>query len=651
MDEMRFPEKCRIVEVPVPPMPGPFVNGPLMSVGNDKNGSERFWASTFNSVSGALGILVNEKGEDKRYDFDSSIDCAYSAVIEDDNTIWLCGSLDKVVRLNLKNGSYESFVTGLLPHLVFSGMVYDENTGKLFACAVNNTKPAGFSLNTRSKKARHFINEWKGRYIRQSFPNGDGTWSIMLHYPQQLIRWDPETDSITSSQLDFSKVKEEYTYKFIHDSRQLYYIPEMGWYDAVEDCIVETVLSPEREMLWFGLSSGRILGCQGDKENLQISDWNLESGKVTNLFSISETQPSSCMLTGRGDIAAMSVCGEFNIYDIAESALKLTVQTASESVCHVNNLELIDKEKLIGTTFINKRFFLGDIPAGISTDCGRAGPDSGQITEIHKNTGKIYMTSYHGGELVEFDQNKAVCYPMNPRPVTGHPEAMRPVAITSNRSVIWYACSRHYGIHGSVLFRYDTETGQSSWVVNPLGPRCITSIIYSCHTGELICGSTVNADMGSADRKVHNAVICRLNPESLAVIEMKKTAGINIGILGMFDKRSLLCAEHTDASFCFKVLDTATLTELDTELPDIVISSNIHPAKIIYAGKPGEFFIAGEDSLEFHDLKCRESLMKILVENFKEDTWRISDGHLLLLENDKVKIIYDIVKNADSVAI
>ncbi|MHC4872255.1 MAG: hypothetical protein ACYTFY_10455 [Planctomycetota bacterium] len=649
MSDMKFPEKCKVVEVPVPPMPGPFVNAPLMSVGCDKNGCEKFWASTFNSLSGTIGMTVDEKGREKRYDFDSSIDGLYGAAVQDNNTLWFCGNLEKVIKLNLKNGKYESFKTGLQPYLAFSGMVFDKNTGKLFTCAANDNKPAGFSFDTETKEAKHFFNKWKGRYIRQSFPNGDGTWSIMLHCPQQLIRWDPETDSITHSGIDFSKVDEKHTYKFIYDQRWGYYIPDIGWYDAVEDCVTGVDMFPEREMLWFGLHNGRALGCRGAGENLQVAAWHLKSGKVTNLFSIPDSQLCGCCLTKKGDVAAMSIYGDFRIYDTSEAALKLAIHTASESVCHANNLTLFNKDKLVGTTFINQRFWISDIKEEKSEDCGRAAPGTGQITGVDQVGKKIYMTAYHGGELVELDPEKPASFPINPRPVTSHPDAMRPVAFTSYRNVIWYACSRHYGLHGSVLFRYDTKSGTTSWKINPLGPRSINCLSYNSNSKELICGSTVNADQGSADRKVHNAVVARLDSATLAVNEMKKADGINISILGKLDKKSLLCADYTDTSFCIKVLDEMTLTEINTELPEIIAAGQVHPGRFKYAGKPGEFYIPTGGRLEYHDLSKKESLKKILVENFKDDTWRISDGHLLLLEGDKVRVIYDIVKKAMSI--
>ena len=54
---------------PIPKTRDPFVNTPLLPVGPDKRGRERFWISSCNMNSGCLAALVNEDGEQRIYRF------------------------------------------------------------------------------------------------------------------------------------------------------------------------------------------------------------------------------------------------------------------------------------------------------------------------------------------------------------------------------------------------------------------------------------------------------------------------------------------------------------------------------------------------------------------------------------------------------
>ncbi|MBI2441676.1 MAG: hypothetical protein HYV35_09930, partial [Lentisphaerae bacterium] len=56
-------QQGRIIRVPLPKTRGPFINAPLISLGADAAGEERFWISTWNAYSGCLAVLVTESGK------------------------------------------------------------------------------------------------------------------------------------------------------------------------------------------------------------------------------------------------------------------------------------------------------------------------------------------------------------------------------------------------------------------------------------------------------------------------------------------------------------------------------------------------------------------------------------------------------------
>src|SRR5689334_5815342 len=101
---MRFVTKGRVIPATVPRTRDPFVNTPLLSLGRDSSGLDRFWISTYNGVIGCLGVMVNESGEYRLYPFPMPHALFYGAALENDNTLWLCGTLTTVVRLDLRSG-------------------------------------------------------------------------------------------------------------------------------------------------------------------------------------------------------------------------------------------------------------------------------------------------------------------------------------------------------------------------------------------------------------------------------------------------------------------------------------------------------------------------------------------------------------------
>ncbi len=96
----------RVLKAAISGSPGPFINTPLLRLTPDPGtGLDRFWISTWNSNEGSLAALVDESGRHRIYRFGSPRHPGfYSAVQEDDDTLWLCGWLSEVVRFSLRTG-------------------------------------------------------------------------------------------------------------------------------------------------------------------------------------------------------------------------------------------------------------------------------------------------------------------------------------------------------------------------------------------------------------------------------------------------------------------------------------------------------------------------------------------------------------------
>lgn len=499
MNTLKIADGYEVKKVEAPAMPGPFVNTNLISLGKGKNGAERFWISTYNEVSGSLGVLVDEEGNTEDIRFGKEHSGLYSAVAEDENTLWLCGFLNKILRLDLDSKEFEVFETGGEPGLVFTGMVYDKKTKKLFA-ASRCGKNVAISFDTVSKKTHLYENEWEGRYMRFSFPNGDGTYSIVMHFPGQFLRWNPQTDEIGLSRIELSEVKKGQYYHLIYDKRWGWYLPELGWYDAKNDTLSGEGPTPEKEMGWFAAYDNCAYGCEIANAEMKVYRWSFDSGEVEQINTISNVQRHNVNLTEKGDIISVSIYGVFNIYSRDDMALKLSRVTPCKSVTTTGRLRLIDENRIVGTTFINQRFWEGDLGSGKSVDMGRAAPGAGQVTGVIKpGNGKIYITAYTGGELLEYDPEARPNYPENPRVIARHHLAQRPGAYAYSEDTLWYSATRKYGVLGGLIFRYDLKKGKVSWMVNPIGERAIRGMLYDATNNQLICGTTVNADMSSID--------------------------------------------------------------------------------------------------------------------------------------------------------
>ena len=196
-------------QVPISKTRDPFINTPVTCAGHDpETGQERYWCSTWNENIGALGALVCADGTSRVYRFerDDSSGCAkcgfYSAVLADEDTLWLCVDLAQVFRLTLSTGEIRGFLTGQPSRLLGPGMVYDPATRKLFLGTFLPPRIVALSFDTVTGETVHIydgVNEatnWMG-----SFANEDGTYTFsyedQVHQMSILMRWDPVKETLT----------------------------------------------------------------------------------------------------------------------------------------------------------------------------------------------------------------------------------------------------------------------------------------------------------------------------------------------------------------------------------------------------------------------------------------------------------------------
>ncbi len=604
----------------IPGTPGPFVNTPLLRLTPDpKTGRDRFWISTWNSNEGSLAALVDESGRHRIFRFGSSrYPGFYSAVQEDDDTLWLCGWLSEVVRFSLRTGRFDAYPTGAPQALVFQGVVLDRASGKLFAAAFPPPNMKGFVFDTRARKAVGVVDlPFPGHYTRCSFPNGDGTWSVVAHLPgEHLLVWDPKTDRVDGVTLTPERDAEDVkatVYSVIQDARSRAYIPAKGWYNPAVRRIEADGPRPEREMTWFARRGERAFGINYENATGIVGAWDLATGRVSELCRVPDSHLQNVNATASGKIVSVNLYGEFMRFDGRTGALECAVRLPSNARGVTDCLCRIDRDRVLGTPFITQRFWEVNLRTGRGADCGRAAPGVGEVLKVWKAGRKVYMAAYTGAELVEYDPARPPRFPENPRVVADPPGGMRPVARAADGRCLYYACSRHYGLLGSVLTRYDRRTGEARYAADVLGDLQVTSLVYDRRTRTLLAGSTIHSDCRSCEPTSTTCALARLDPESLAVTgRVTPPAGTPSGnVVGPMRPREHLVVYRLASGAC----RWCALRDSDFDTPrepDLRAFPDGHEG-VYYAGRPGWFVMKNAGRLELWDFRGAEPRLARLL--------------------------------------
>jgi hypothetical protein len=660
-----LPSSPTLTTVPIPPCRDPFINTPLISLGANSAGVERFWISTWNSNVGAQGLLVDETGNERIYRFEPPYCGFYSAVAQDDDTLWLCGDLSRVVRLSLDSGEYRTFETGAPSALVFQGMALDRQTNKLFALAHAAPRTTAFSFDTATLQtaciyhdiyeASGVVPEAQAHTSRFSFPNGDGTYSLLATIPgATLVRWDPQRETLDARRLDalcpdaWNKQRaavERYYHSdlsLIADERGHYYFPYLGWYDPLWQTMA-TGPRPEREMNWFARHDACCWGSRSDTNSCDIALWNLKSGAVQDLCSLPDHHNSGFCLGKSQKIMSVSVYGDYRCHDAQSGALEMSRRFATDAVGAVDCLCRIDEERLLGTTFITQRFWEANLASGAGYDCGRAASGVGEVLLTWNINQKIYLASYTRGELTEYDPSVHPHFPENPRLVAKPPLGMRPTTGTRRGGVLYYSCSHLHGHLGCVLTRYDTGTGTAFYRDDPFPDLYINTLHYDAMSDALIAGSTIHAESHSCPPQAEQCALMVIDEKSLEVVKIETVeAGFwQAAVYGKLDDHSyLLELSHEDGSTQWHRMDARTLeySVLRHEALD-----DPHLQYIKATGKTGLYIWKVRDRFELWEMRRMEKL-GVLCERSDVQRCFVQDDTVYFTTAREIRILENCLK-------
>lgn len=657
--------KHKVLRVPIPKCRDPFVNTPLISLGCDANGVERFWISSFNSATGCMGVVIDENGNYRLYKFHNPKHPGfYSAVQKDDDTLWLCGDLATVVRFSLSTGTYEAFNTGAPSAAVFKGMAFDPATQKIFVAAYVPPKTTAISFDIRAKKTVRVHEDFAlEHYMQVSFPNGDGTYSVILVRPGvTLTRWDPrnetvETDRIsTHMDTDFPKAGPS---PLIYDDGGRAYFPHHGWYDPRTGAFDRSGPRPEEETTWFARRGNFTYGVKEEQVPVTVVVWDMTSGTVKNLVTIPDSGVFNLNLSRSGKLVGLNKYGEFIRHNLETGVLELSKRLPSLSIQRLDCLCRIDKERLLGTPFITQRFWEVNLKTGKGFDCGRAAPGGGQIAQTWKIGDKIYMAAYSGGELVEYDPSEHPHFPENPRVVASPPDCLRPFAADTDGRNIYYSCSAMYGTLGSTVTKYDTKTGTYIYRKNPLPDQRIHSLWYDKKNKSLLCASSFEAASRSCPPSTNICYFARLSAEDLCVLEKTPVPqgmrnprwfGVsdrNPSILGPLGKDKWLCLVYGEFPVIespWWVLCDLNVKPLQRPGPDCLWPE---PAgcngAVHYAGKTGLFVLHSKNKIELWDMRKRRQLETLYTAPGVSEVI-VQDGSIYLVREKDILVLDDCLK-------
>jgi len=649
------PESVKEVSMPIPIWQGtplrvrtpkvrdPFVNTNLISLGAGMDGEERFWISTWNSMVGTLAALVTETGKTRMYRFGKHHAGFYSAAQEDADTLWLCGGLSHVVRLTLSTGKFEVFPTGAPYALVFQGMVFDPVTGKLFVAAFPYTSTTAFSFDTRTRQTAQIYDHLApDYYMRFHFPNGDGSYSCLLHVPgETIVRWDPQTETTEAwqyhTEADCENMSDGTFYHLINDDAGRWYFPGRGWYDPCRRLFAKDGPRPQQEMTWFARRGMQAWGCNTEEAITSVGIWDMTTGAVRHVCRIPDASLSSVNLSQAGKIVAVDMKGIFSRFDGESGELELSKKLPSDSYGQVDCLCRIDEERLLGTPFITQRFWEVNLRTGKGMDCGRAAPGAGEVLLTWKIGHKVYMAAYTGGELVEYDPAEHAHFPENPRVVADPPHGMRPVAAADDGRTIYYSCSVEYGHLGSVLTKYDTRTGIARYHQHPLPDQQIRSLCFDRPTRTLLCGTTIHADCQSCPPRADRCYLALIDADTLHVLaQAAAPEGASwANVVGPLSRGCYLCTCDGPEGARWFVMEVA-----DFQMPEYGTMHEQPPGtrNISYAGTPGLFVLHIKDRFEVWDMRTQRLRLR-LCRNPRAHRYFVQDDAFYLVDGIHVVVL------------
>jgi hypothetical protein len=494
-------------------------------------------------------------------------------------------------------------------------MIYDPPSGQLFMAAFPAPDLCAFAFDIRTRKS---VKTWRAiadnHYMRCSFPNGDGSYSAVLHCPgESLIRWTPGQadlpDFSFNPRLDTENLEGGTTYSMIANEQGRRYFPNLGWFDPTQNRFAPQNPPPEREMTWFARRGDTAWGIVQNNGTGIIGRWHLPTGRIKILGSLPDMTVSNINLTRSGNaLIAVNLFGVFFRLNAETGALEISRQLPALSHGTLDCLCADAGNKtLVGTPFITQRFWTLNLKTRRGEDAGRAAPGFGEVLRTWSLHKKIYMAAYTGGELMEFDPRQPARFPENPRVVADPPEGMRPVAGCDDGHRIFYACSHPYGHTGSVLTRYDVRTGETLYRNDALPELQICSLFYDRATQGLLVGASIHSDCQSCPPTAQQTALAVIDPETLAPTQVFKTPlGITIlevrGPLGphrwLITVSGIFTPNTPPSTLWFAWNSKSSALPEFPDLPLLPFAGSFQ-----YAGKPGLFIVHHDFKFDLWDLR------------------------------------------------
>jgi len=615
-------------KVSIPATRDPFVNAQLVPAGVDSvTREERFWSSTWNSISGSIGVLITESGKNRLFHFDpdKSEFGFYGASYGGNDIMWLSCFLDTITRLDLNTGETKTWKTGMEHALSVSGLIFDEKTEKVFWAAYcsGDFKNKGISFDTKTESVSSIFKDipLSNKQLRRSIKNIDGTYTFVNCIPDfELLRWDPVNEKVEiileNQKLNNNQDALDYCV-IIQNGSGAIYLPEFGWFDPVKRQYIDGV-RPSRELAWFGADENFAYGCDTlSLGNTAVYKWNFKTNDVEYLAEIPDSLLYQFRLTENKKIVCVNIYGFFYRIDSRTGAIECSVKLDSDAVGHIDCIHQIDKNRLLCTPFITQRFFELNLKTGKSCDLGRATGGVGEVMEIVELNDKIYMASYTKGQLVEYDPFLNAHFPENPRIVVNPPEkAMRPVALCKNEKTIFYSCSLEYGHLGSMLIRYTPSENKTLFISNPIENHMIRSLKYNEKHKKLIAATTAHADCKSCKPIDDFCIVTIINPDTLLperTMEIKNGAEYFHVIGALTDEKYLCLASdyhmELNRGYKFYTLDIANFSLIPYSVPTKL--ELFKPTRIYPCENTGLFIIANKDNVDLWNMITGEFIMNI----------------------------------------
>lgn len=601
----------RVKKFPIPPSRDPFCNTPMIPAGYDPDtGEDRYWTSTWNANVGCLGALITPSGKSRIYRIQKSgqgiAGCGgYSAVLTDNDTIWLYADLRYPVKLTLSTGEYEYFDSeaGIGQGLVFAGAQYDAATHKILAFACVDGVLTGVSFDTESKKAvKVYQNFTKATLANGGFANGDGTYTVRFTTGySSLYRWDPVQETLEEKCAVDTNISATGFSKNIRDERGFVYVPYMGWLSPF-DYTFQDGPKPDKDMVWFGRIGNTAYGKLPTPLGIEVYRWDMENGNTSPLCEISNGSDFATILTEKGDILGVTYYGEVNRFSSKDGSLLFSMTLDSDAVGRVDCLIRVNDHTLLGTPFITQRYWLLNMQTGEGFDAGRAAAGGGEVLRVWNLNGNVYMASYTEGILTEYDPKKRINFPENPRMVAKAPHGMRPVASTEDGECLYYACNHHYGILGCVLTRYNTVTGEAFYRDEPYPGQHVISMCYRKQDGVIVAGTTYQSDCNVTEPSTDKCYFVKIDPKTLEFGAMTEApaGSARVNVIGPLDEENYLALiTRKDASV---ILASYSAKEESFTLYPEKNYADYRISQILYAGKPGMFLILSKGSIELWDI-------------------------------------------------